>query len=339
MSVTMPSKTNSDYPGAKDLNKDLKNGLSSGTFHALLLIDLDMFQLINQKHSRKTGDHILSLVAEFLNGTLLKWYRIGGEEFGLIVHKSNGSFNGESIRTRIPLFIHEKTGIQITVSGGGLYHPGEDFGNDPRMANIIFSTADQLLITAKKQGRDRILWLPDEPVRSIGILNAMIRFYREIARINFSSANKLNPLTGLPESSILTQHLNCVTRQSSRTNHAFALLFLNSDSLKDISRLKGQAAGDRFIIDIARILKDVIRGSDFISHLGADEFAIILEDVNREKALTLADRIKKAVSERTEGTVSIGLYCGVPENIKDAAAETLKKAKRAGKKRAVLSDN
>ncbi len=34
MSVIMPSKTNSDYPGAKDLNKDLKNGLSAGTFYA-----------------------------------------------------------------------------------------------------------------------------------------------------------------------------------------------------------------------------------------------------------------------------------------------------------------
>jgi hypothetical protein len=33
----------------------------------------------------------------------------------------------------------------------------------------------------------------------------MVRFYREIARINSGPGNKLNPLTGLPETEIFTQ--------------------------------------------------------------------------------------------------------------------------------------
>ena len=331
---------NNDYAGAHDLNKDLKDELSTGNFGSLLLFDLDQFQLVNKTHSRKTGDHIISLIAEFLNESGFRWYRIGGEEFALLAEKNSEHYNGGDIRDELPLIVHEKTGIQITISGGGLHHPGDDFGNDPRMSNIIFSTADQLLITAKKQGRDRILWLPDEPVRSIGILNAMVRFYREIARINSGPGNKLNLLTGLPETEIFTQHVKIVATQSRRTSRSFALLILNSDSLKDINRLHGSKAGDRFIIDIARILKDVIRSSDFISHLKEDEFAIVLENVDKEKALLLAERVKKAINERTEGTVSIGGYCGFSleyEAALNAAKKSLKLAKQSGKNRVNFS--
>ncbi|MCD6122123.1 MAG: diguanylate cyclase [Spirochaetales bacterium] len=325
-----------DYPGVQDLNTDLKNRLTAGSFDALLLFDLDQFQLVNKTHGRKTGDRIIYLITEFLNGSGFKWYRIGGEEFAFLVEKTSEFLNGEDIRNQLPLIVHEKTGIQITISGGGLHHPGDDFGNDPRIADIIFATADQLLITAKKQGRDRILWLPDEPVRSIGILNAMVRFYREIARINSSPGNKLNPLTGLPEYGIFSRHLITIAKQSQMSSRPFALFLINSDSLKDLNRLQGPKAGDRFIIDIARILKDVIRGSDFISHLGQDEFAIILENTDKSKAVLLAERVKKAINERTEGTVSIGAYCGTAldeQAVLEAAKKSLKQAKSAGKNR------
>ena len=46
------------------------------------------------------------------------------------------------------------------------------------------------------------------------------------------------------------------------------------------------------------------------------------DDASRERALEIAQRLNEAIAERTEGTMSIGIYHGVPESAED----TLKKA-------------
>ena len=94
----------------------------------------------------------------------------------------------------------------------------------------------------------------------------------------------------------------------------------------------GRLEGDE-IIDLSSILRGVVRGMDFIFRWGGDEFIVVLEGADTGKARALADRIRAAVEERTEGTVSIGIYTGMPENIEDpvnSADRALYKAKRSG---------
>lgn len=111
------------------------------------------------------------------------------------------------------------------------------------------------------------------------------------------------------------------------------LLHMDSDSLKKLNDSKGHDAGDRFIIDISTILNDVAHSSDFVSRWGADEFAVLIDDTTPEMAATLAQRIQYAIQTRTEGTISIGVYCGLPENTEDPihlADRALYRAKAAG---------
>jgi len=115
---------------------------------------------------------------------------------------------------------------------------------------------------------------------------------------------------------------------------------MDSDSLKSINDRDGHEAGDRFIVDLASILRNVARRSDFNFRWGADEFAVVLESGNAARAATLAERLREAVAERTGGTVSIGIYCGVPESTEDAvriADAAMYDAKRRGKDRVVVS--
>jgi len=97
--------------------------------------------------------------------------------------------------------------------------------------------------------------------------------------------------------------------------------------------IHGHEAGDRFIIDLASILRGVVRGMDFIFRWGADEFIVVIEGADTGKARALANRIRAAVEERTDGTVSIGIYMGIPENVEDpvnSADRAMYKAKRGG---------
>lgn len=327
-------------PGAKELHEGLKKAIFEDCFEALLLFDIDGFHQINVTRGIETGDQILALIGASILERGWRGYRIGGDEFGLILRDREETFDGEGFRGGISLLIREKTGLQVTISGGGIRHPGKDFGLDPRTEELLFSTARQLLLQSKKQGRDRILWLPDEPVDSGDIMKIMVTFYKELARINVALAKQMEVesrtdfLTGLYNRRGFEDIFRRLAEASRRNNNLIALLYMDSDTLKQINDSKGHDAGDRFIIDISRVLGDVVRGSDFVSRWGSDEFAVIMNHTTQEKALALARRIRRAISDRTEGTMSIGVYCGVPQNTEEAvkkADEALYAVKRRGK--------
>lgn len=325
-------------PGAKELHEGLKRAIFEDHFAALFLFDLDGFQQINTTKGKAIGDQIIALIEASISERGWKGYRIGGDEFGLILRDE--TFDGEDFRSGISLLIREKTGLQVTFSGGGIRHPGKDFGLDHRTAEMLFSTASQLLLQSKKKGRDQILWLPDEPVDSGDTMKIMGTFYKELARINVALAKQMEIesrtdfLTGLYNRRGFEDIFRRLAEASRRNNNPMALLYMDSDTLKQINDTKGHDAGDRFIIDISRVLGDVVRGSDFVSRWGADEFAVIVDHTTQEKALALARRIHRAISDRTEGTMSIGVYCGVPQSTEEAvkkADEALYRVKHRGK--------
>ncbi|MBI2951274.1 diguanylate cyclase [bacterium] len=327
-------------PGAKELHEGLKRAIFEGRFEALLLFDIDGFHQTNLDRGTETGDQILALIGASILERGWRGYRIGGDEFGLILRGGGETFDGEDFRVGVSLLIREKTGLQVTISGGGVRNPGKDFGLDPRMEEVLFSVASQLLIQSKKQGRNQILWLPDEPVDSADITKITVAFYKELARINTALARQLEVesrtdfLTGLYNRRGFEDIFRRLAEASRRNNNPMALIYLDSDTLKQINDAKGHDAGDRFIMDMSMVLSDVVRGSDFISRWGADEFAVIVDNTTRQKALALAKRIHRAIADRTEGTVSIGVYCGVPQSTEEAvkkADEAMYKVKRSGK--------
>jgi len=139
-------------PGAKELHEGLKRAIFEDRFEALLL--LDGFHQINITRGMETGDQILALIGASILEREWRGYRIGGDEFGLILRGEGEAFDGEDFRVGLNLLIREKTGLQVTLSGGGVRNPGKDFGLDPRMEEVLFSAASQLLIQSKKQGRN-----------------------------------------------------------------------------------------------------------------------------------------------------------------------------------------
>ena len=146
--------------------------------------------------------------------------------------------------------------------------------------------------------------------------------------------SRVDSLTGLFNRRGFDEIFGRLVDGSQRTGRPLGLIYLDSDSLKRINNEGGHEAGDRFIVDLASVLRSVVRRADFIFRWGGDEFAVILEGGEAERAVVLGERIREAVSKRTEGTVSIGVYCGVPDDAGQAvriADVALYAAKDAGK--------
>ena len=76
-----------------------------------------------------------------------------------------------------------------------------------------------------------------------------------------------------------------------------ALVYLDLDRFKYINDTAGHDAGDKLLIEIARLLTDKLRDQDLLARLGGDEFAIILRDVNAESAMELAESFRDALDK------------------------------------------
>ncbi|MEO9147753.1 MAG: EAL domain-containing protein [Burkholderiaceae bacterium] len=77
--------------------------------------------------------------------------------------------------------------------------------------------------------------------------------------------------------------------QDNETRHA--LLFIDLDQFKLINDACGHSAGDEFLQQLSKMLREAIRERDTLARLGGDEFAIILENCSVEQAFRIGQKI------------------------------------------------
>jgi diguanylate cyclase (GGDEF)-like protein len=134
---------------------------------ALLILDLDHFKHVNDRHGHLAGDRVLSSVAEALRGEVRDndlVGRFGGEEFVIMLPGHEGMEYdraellavADRIRRRIDELVVEiatpdgpLTVNELSVSVGGATYP-HDAGNLDRLLEV----ADSALYAAKRAGRN-----------------------------------------------------------------------------------------------------------------------------------------------------------------------------------------
>lgn len=148
------------------LNQELDN-LSTPTLwviqqpFAILLGDLDYFQMVNDTYGHSVGDEILQEVAERLRSQLrhgTSAYRYGGEEFVILLPDTlpNAALDvAERLRRSIQShpFATSAGEVKVTISFGIAYQ-------DPAIdtdASTVMQRAEQALEMAKYQGRDCVV--------------------------------------------------------------------------------------------------------------------------------------------------------------------------------------
>jgi diguanylate cyclase (GGDEF)-like protein/PAS domain S-box-containing protein len=124
-----------------------------------------------------------------------------------------------------------------------------------------------------------------------------------------------DPLTGLPNRTLLLDRLETALARSRRHNTGMAVLFCDLDNFKVVNDSQGHSHGDRVLTEAARRLERQLRPGDTVSRFGGDEFVILCEDcAGVDDAVQIATRVDEAVSKAftLDGSeVFVGVSIGI----------------------------
>ena len=99
-----------------------------------------------------------------------------------------------------------------------------------------------------------------------------------------------DPLTRLPNRSLLMDRLAQKLREVAYLDRAVSVLFIDIDRFKNVNDTLGHAAGDALLEALAGRLQRVVGPTYTIARFGGDEFVVVIDDDERA-AIGLANRI------------------------------------------------
>ena len=154
------------------LRVEVRRADRTGEQLALLLVDIDDFKALNDRHGHAVGDNVLRQVGSVLNESVREAdlpARYGGEEFVVLAPhtgKVGALALAEKLRASISRARFEGEGtspaasLQVTVSIGVSVYGGD--------ARRLFNDADRALYQAKATGKDCVVFVGDVDAESAG---------------------------------------------------------------------------------------------------------------------------------------------------------------------------
>jgi diguanylate cyclase (GGDEF)-like protein len=158
-----------------------------------------------------------------------------------------------------------------------------------------------------------------------------------------------DPLTGLPNRTVLTDRLTVWLERRERA--AGAVLMIDLDGFKHVNDTCGHGVGDDLLVQVSRRLTTAAPEQATLARLGGDEFVMLIPGADRAAATRTADRVVDSLrepyvfdSQRVRISASVGALVisgdraiTSTELLRDVDA-ALYEAKKAGGDRAVVRE-
>lgn len=151
-------------------------------------------------------------------------------------------------------------------------------------------------------GKGAYLWSAASPLfDSDGAIVGAIETIRDITERKHME-NQLqylanhDSLTNTSNRYSLEENLKRAIAKAKRGEESY-LVLIDVDNFKLVNDILGYAAGDEFLIILAKILSSNLREGDFLARLGGDEFAILLEGVTVEETGLVAEELRRLVND------------------------------------------
>jgi diguanylate cyclase (GGDEF)-like protein len=131
-----------------------------GQTMALAIIDLDHFKRINDQHGHVAGDQLLAAFSELLAGECRRSdvaCRYGGEEFCLLMPRTTAAGARRKVQALLRRWRARVFNLDGVVLQGLSFTAGvADTERAPGSPDALLKCADDLLLAAKREGRNRV---------------------------------------------------------------------------------------------------------------------------------------------------------------------------------------
>ena len=289
---------------------------------------------------------------QWIRWELLPWTRSDGTVGGIVLFTEDITAlkaSVERLQLAASVFMHTSEGILITDADGAIldanaaftrltgYTRSEVLGENPRLLNSGRQSREfyaQMWAQLKERGQwSGEIWnraksgkilpglltisaIPDTTGRTkqyVGLFSDLSPVKEREQQLKHIA--HFDPLTGLPNRTLLADRLRQAMAQMRRMGRFLVLAYLDLDGFSGINDRHGRIAGDELLKAVSQRIGGLLHETDTLARLGGDEFAAVLLGVETpEEGLMLVNRLRDALAEpievdevRLEISASIGV--------------------------------
>jgi diguanylate cyclase (GGDEF)-like protein len=222
--------------------------------------------------------------------------------------------------------------------------PGKRRATPPLMTRLVTTTLSLvvpiivLAVTDAEDTTDRIVRTVSVAVLAIAATARIIQSVRANVRTQTTllRSAQTDALTGLPNRSMMLEHINVALQESWHTNKQPTVLFIDVDRFKNINDSLGHSAGDDVLTSVASRLINAVPERAVVGRISGDEFVVLDPDTqSATQSVMLAEKVLDAFREPlglSQGDMFISASVGVafaPTSVSLSADDLLRHADTA----------
>lgn len=235
--------------------------------------------------------------------------------------------------------------MPLATSEFGLWftHKGvPTFGQSSKTDHILtlIKQIDQTVASAGNTPQDMIAILRNvrHDIEQIRLLQGML--FERLSKLDSGS----DSLTSLLNRRFLPTVLRREIELASTSKTGFAVLLIDLDHFKNINDQHGHDTGDRALQQVASLLSQHTRGSDYLFRYGGEEFLAVIVGVNDVQAMVIAESLRELIANSPiplqgdlelplTASIGVALFDGHPdfEHLMQRADEAMYNAKHCGR--------
>jgi diguanylate cyclase (GGDEF)-like protein len=211
----------------------------------------------------------------------------------------------------------------------GMYMPGisgltalQEIKSQSNLAHIpviMLSASDdeQQIVAALEFGADDYVTKPYIPNVLLARIRNSLRLMEKTLQLEVLAI--IDFLTKVNNKGSFQDLVSKSISQTKRNENIISMAMFDLDLFKQVNDTYGHEAGDKALIDFAKILKETFRDYDIIGRVGGEEFAVCMPNTDIEEAFNACERCRKALAahlvpieyEGEESQLSLSVSIGV----------------------------
>ena len=204
--------------------------------------------------------------------------------------------------------------------------------NELSIIAMTSSNAEHISAKFLKIGANDFIHKPFTKEEIACRINNSLDSLEYIAKIKDMAHNDF--LTGLSNRHSFFEEMNQYYKMAKEKSESFALAMVDVDNFKNINDSLGHDVGDMVLVELAKVLKNNLKGSDIVARFGGEEFCIVLKNIEQKKALEYFIKLKGSIAAmaiRTKETKAFNVTVSIGVTFNDASSldEILKQADTA----------